>query len=257
MMARFSSWFFLVMLNFRRQLMSRKMLIVIFLLLLSWTVVWAAASHGRLEDPRRFTNVVVIRLLAGFLFPLMMICFGTATITDERYEGTMVYLRSRPLSRRGIYVGKLVAILPTAVIAVLGGYFGMCVIADRYSDGIFDQFTAFVPAFFLGTLAYVALFHLLSAVFKHATLIALAYLFIVEMFIANTPGMLKRATVNFYVSSMIFEASATTVQLRPKHIAAFQPVDGDSAMMTLLGLTIGFIVAGAVYFGRAEYRDEN
>ena len=242
-MSRFQSWLFLVLLNFRRQLTSRKVMIAMFILSLATLVVYAAASVARLSTPQRFTHVVVIRLLAGFLFPLMMICFGTATITDEREEGTMIYLRTRPLSRWGIYVGKLVSVLPIALTTVIGGYFTMCVITDIYAPGIFDLFTVFAPAFLLGTLAYLSLFHFLSAVFKHATMIALAYLFIVDVFIGNTPGVLKRAMVSFYVSSMIFESAEDAVRLRPRHIEVFQPIDGGLAALVLIGMTVGFIVA--------------
>jgi hypothetical protein len=71
-----------------------------------------------------------------------------------------------------------------------------------------EAWALFWPASLLGAAAYAALFLLVGTIFRHGTIISLAYWFFLEVLFGNMPGIIKRISVAFYVRSMIYDAGA-------------------------------------------------
>jgi ABC-2 type transport system permease protein len=248
------AWLFLVGYSLRRQWRSRKVLLSALLLGFIAVVVLAAGQHQR-WSMESFGQWVVLRLLGVFYLPLVTLMFGTGAIGDDREERTLVYALTRPLARSGLYAGKLLAAAPPALLFIAGGLWILCQLAHQ--TGLPDPAEAFgtyAPALLFGALAYLAFFHLLGAAFRHSTLIAIAYVFFIEVFVGRVPGILKRVTINFYIWSMLFEAGAPH-GLEPHPRQIFLPLAAETARWALAGAAAGFLLLGAWLFAKREYHD--
>jgi hypothetical protein len=68
----------------------------------------------------------------------------------------------------------------------------------------------------------------------------------------NMPGYLKRASISFYTRCMMFDAGQE-FGVEPEKPSIYLAVDGATACMVLLGLTVVLLLLGMFLFSRAEY----
>ena len=113
----------------------------------------------------------------------------------------------------------------------------------------------FLPTIALGTFAYLAFFGWLGAVFRNATLIGVAHVFLVEFFMGQVPGVLKRISISFYIRCMLYDTGSEHGLKPPRNPPSFLPVEGDEAATSLLVVGVGFMLLGMYWFSRREYRD--
>ena len=254
MIALVRAWWALVAYSLRRQVFSRKVLLAALILAVVGAVTIASGFQWGLT-PKSFGQWVVLAFLGLFFVPIVAILFGTGAIGDERDDKTLVYLLTRPLARSGLYAAKLLAVLPLALLFTIGGLWLLCQTGRLYGrPELAGTFPLFAESLVLGTTAYVALFQLMSALFRHSSLIAVAYVFFVEAFLGRIPGVMKRITVSFYTWSLAYETAAGT-GIEPPPDAVFLPIDGATARIVLAAAAAGFALLGMLVFARKEYHD--
>jgi ABC-type transport system involved in multi-copper enzyme maturation permease subunit len=243
----------LFVLTLRRQLFSRQTLVAIGLTVLCCLIVLAWGSQ-REPTAKKFAEQIIVPIYLAFLMPVLSICYGASVVGGEREDRTLIYLLITPIPRPWIYLMKSLSaqLLVTGwgvVTLVL-----MCVLAGRYGREVLAYF---LPASLLGALAYAGLFLMLGALFRHGTVISLAYWFFLEVLFGSMPGIVKRISVAFYVRCMIYDAGSS-LELGPQSRVAremFLPVSGSTATI-VLAISIGVLLAaGLVIFSRREYRD--
>jgi ABC-type transport system involved in multi-copper enzyme maturation permease subunit len=200
-----------------------------------------------------FSQVIVFSIFTTFLLPLCSLSFATEALGREREQGNLLWTLTRPLPRSSIYLAKFVAVLPWCLILNVGGFYLICRVAGPPGQ---MAYATFWPAMVLGTLAFAALFHLMGALFRRAPVIAILYSFFLETVIGNLPGHLKRASISFYVRSLMYD-NAGDLNLRPDRPLLYAPVDGTVACCVLAGLTVLLLALGMWVFTRAEYLDIN
>jgi hypothetical protein len=152
---------------------------------------------------------------------------------------------------------NLAAVLPLVLVFTLGGtWLLLALSAFGGEPGLLDAWEVFFPAILCSSLAYLALFHFLGVLFRHSTLIALAYVFLIEVFVGRIPGILKRISISFYSWSMVYDAGGD-LGIRPRSRVSFVPTDGDVAQQVLLGLTVVLVCLGAIHFARRELSEKS
>ncbi len=207
--------------------------------------VWAVLQR---TDFIRFSGSV-FRIFISFLLPLWSLSFGTESLGGDREGHNLLWLLTRPLSRPAIYLAKFVALLPWTLVLNLGGFALLCLAAGR--PGL-QALRLFWPAILCATFAFAALFHLIGAYFRRPAIIALVYGFFLETILGNMPGYLKRLTISFYTRSMMYDA-ASAYGVQPESPTVFLPVGGTSALLVLLGVTVGLLLVGMYVFSHTEY----
>lgn len=237
----------------RRQLFSRQTLVALLLAALCGLIV-LAWSQRREPTTKRFAEEMLIPTYVAFLIPILAICYGASSIGGEREDGTLVYLLIASIPRPLVYAVKFVASLTLAsclaaailaLLCLLGGPFGR------------EAWRIFWPASLLGVMTYTALFLFLGAVFRHGTVIALAYWFFLEVVMGNLPGIINRVSIAFYVRCLVY-AAGSNHQIQPlgeEMRNQFRPIPGPTAALFLAALIAAFFLAGVVMFWRKEYRD--
>ena len=196
-----------------------------------------------------FSNWIVFSVFATFLLPLWSLSFATEALGREREAGNLLWLMTRPLSRRAIYLGKFLAMLPWTLALNVGGFALLCAVAGTPGR---MALRVYWPAVLWGTLAFCALFHLMGVWFRRPAVVAILYVFFLETLMGNLPGHLKRASISFYMRCLMFDR-AHALGIQPERTANYLPVSGPTAMYVLMALTIGLLAVGMIVFSRKEY----
>jgi ABC-2 type transport system permease protein len=199
----------------------------------------------------RFMQAVVFGIFTSFLLPLCSLSFATEALGRDREQRNLLWTLTRPLPRWAIYLAKFVAVLPWCFALNLGGFAVVCAAGG---DAGWLAFSLCWPAICLGTLAFAALFHLMGAVFRRPAVIAILYAFFLETVLGNLPGHLKRASINFYARSLMYD-SASIYQLQPDRPLLYNAVTGPVAVTVLVSATLLLLVLGCWVFWRTEYLD--
>ena len=222
---------------------------------LTLAVETALASASRLAVERTplhiFSTWVIFTVFMGFLLPIWSLSFATEALGGERETRSLIWLLTRPLPRWSMYLAKFVAILPWCLGMNLGGFAILCLLGGPSGR---LALRLYWPAVLGGTLAFCALFHLMSALFRRAAVLSLVYAFFLEWIVGNMPGYMKRVSISFYARCLMFDA-AEPYGLRPDRPSIYLPVSGMIAWTVLLCLTVTFLLVGMVVFSRSEYQD--
>ena len=198
---------------------------------------------------RIFVGAVVVNLLSSLLMPLWTLTFAGETLGRFRDNRSLGWLLMRPLPRPALYLGSYLAALPWCLALNLGGYAILCLLGG---DTGMRALPLFWPAILLGTLAFAALFQLLSVAFKRASILGLLYVFFFEMIAGNMPGQQKRLCISYYVRSLIVDrmrdadAPLELLGTRP-------PMSTTAATLILLGIAIVLVAIGMAVGSRKEY----
>jgi ABC-2 type transport system permease protein len=200
---------------------------------------------------RVFTGGVILAVYLSFLLPIWSLSFATEALGGERENNSLIWLLSRPLPRPAIYLARFVALLPWCLGLNLGGFALLCYLAGP--PGM-KALGLFWPVMIWTTLAFAALFHLLGAVFRRPAVVAILYVFFLEIILNLMPGYLKRLSISFYARCLMFDVAGEH-GIRPDNPAVFRPVSGPEALTVLLGFTAGLLILGTLLFTRTQYQD--
>jgi ABC-type transport system involved in multi-copper enzyme maturation permease subunit len=198
-----------------------------------------------------FSDSLVLTLFLAFLLPIWTLSFASEALGGEREGNSLIWLLSRPLPRWSVYLGKFLALLPWSLGLSLGGLGLLCILAGEPGR---RAWLLFWPAALWAALAFSALFHLVGALFRRPAVIAVVYVFFLEIIFNLMPGYLKRLSIGFYARCMMYEA-AEPYGLTPDNPGLFLPVDAATARAVLAGLTLLLVVVGMALFSRAEYSE--
>jgi ABC-2 type transport system permease protein len=238
-------------LSIRRQLFARHTLVSIGLTLLVSLIVLAWSRQPN-PTTKKLAEQVLVTLYVGFLIPVFAICHGASAVGGEREDRTLIYLLIVPLPRWLTYAVKWLAAALVAAAWTAGGLWLFCTLAGRHGEGLIEVFGL---AAVLGVIAYTSLFLGVGALFRHGTIISLAYWFFLEVLFGNVPGIMKRVSVAFYTRCLIYDRGSE-LQLGPLSRVAretFLPVEGGTALIALCVISAALLVVGAAIFQKREY----
>jgi ABC-2 type transport system permease protein len=213
----------------------------------------AAVVRGIIQESgfAIFSHWAVFLLFLSFLLPLFNLAFATEALGGERENNSLIWLLSRPLPRPAIYLAKFAALLPWTLGLNLGGFALLCVAAGQPG---WLALRLYWPAVLAATLAFSSLFFFLGAFFRRPAVAAIVYAFFLEVIFGNMPGYLKRVSIGFYTRCMMFDA-ASAFGIQPERPDIFLPVDGTTALMVLLSVTITLLGIGMALFSRSQYHE--
>jgi len=212
---------------------------------------WVCRDLLKRTDFFVFSNWLVFSIFVGFLLPIWSLSFATEALGGERENRSLVWLLTRPLPRSSIYLAKFVALLPWSLGLNVGGFALLCLLAGRPGH---RALALYWPAVTAATFAFSALFHLMSACFRRAAVVALVYSFFLETVLGSMPGYMKRISIGFYTRCLMFEAGQN-YGVQPEKPSIYLPVSSATAWCVLLSLTILFLLAGTMVFARSQYED--
>lgn len=210
---------------------------------------------------RSFVDFHVMFFVQAIL-PVTMLFVGAAAIGDDIDNGTVLYLRLRPVSRAAVITGRYLSaclsgaalVLPSIVLLYIGQLY------DR--PGAISEhlpvLAAALGASALAVLTYGAFFIFLSLLLRHAVLVGVLLTSVWELGVSWIPAPVARFTVAFHERSLL---SAVTDEGRAwRQWRAMVEEAGVlvSTRTSLVGLTIATVVLlglAAHAFRRKEYQE--
>lgn len=200
------------------------------------------------------------------VLPLTMLFLGAAAVGDDIDDGTVLYLRLRPLPRAAIVIGRYASaclcgallILPAVTLVYVGQLIGR--------DGAIVEHAAVLGmALLASTLAiasYGAFFLTLSLLMRHAVICGVLVISAWELGVSRVPAPASGYTVAFHGRSLMWsvtdEGRAIARWMRPFQteglVAELIPTAGQSILALSLA-SISLVVLAGWIFKRREYQE--
>jgi ABC-type transport system involved in multi-copper enzyme maturation permease subunit len=202
-------------------------------------------------------GAIIWLLYLRFIVPVLGVFYGTSLMADEVEDKTITYLFVRPVSRAAVLIGKYLAYLVTTVFVVLPSvvvlYFLVVPMGRGSLAASFPDLLKDLGLMALGLAAYGAIFAFIGAWLKRPLVIGLIFAFGWEQFALVLPGYLRRATVAYYLQSLVPHAMPTE-GLGSVLQALFREVPSPLASIGwLLTFTVVFVYLAGRIVGRREY----
>lgn len=188
-------------------------------------------AHGTGSDPVGWAQPILGGLGIAVVLPIVALIVGTGVLGSEIDDGTIVHVLTKPLPRREIILAKLAVAVAVTVTAVCVPMFVAGLIADSVRLG-----AALALACALGTVAYCALFLLLSLVTRRPVLLGLVYVLLWEGLLGNVLSGTRVLSIQQYVIAVADRLGDSPLLL-----------DGRVSVPLALVMTVVFVAASTVF----------
>lgn len=249
-----------------RELARRKRLLSLGFLLMLPVVMLLAV---RLWYPQGAPPDILLALLARyayipFLLPVVAMAVGSPAISEPIAEGTLVYFWTRPIRRRALYLGRVMAAgLVGGVMVLVSQTLVFSVVLFGWPSAVsFDLVQLHVEmtgVVLLGTLAYTALFACFGAGLKKPMVAAILVTFGWEKAVVDIPQRIQEFTLQFHLENLVHwpqQAGAVDVRgfLEDLLTQALkrEPVAEWESVLVLLGVIAASTVVGVFLLLRQQ-----
>ena len=157
-------------------------------------------------DPAEWGTPVLLGLGLAVVLPVVSLIIGTGVLGSEIDDGTIVHILTKPMSRREIVLAKLAVAVAATAITTAVPLFVAGVLADSVRLGLALAIGAVV-----GTLAYSALFLLLSLVTKRPVLLGLVYILVWEGLLGRYMSGTRLLSIEQYVIAIVDRVAPTGI----------------------------------------------
>ncbi len=213
---------------------------------------------------RMFVDMTTNLHLTG-IFQVVLLFLGAAAIGDDIDDGTILYQRLRPLRRGSIVWGRYLACALSGAVLLAPATVALYVaqLADRGVDALLESAPILLTVLWivvLASLAYSAVFVLLSLLFRRAVLIGLGLTIGWEVLVSRSvPSNAALGTVSFHLRSILWHSTSEGKELgramEPFEEAGLIPTPTASAVGLLVAALV-LVTAASVVFGRKELKEQ-
>jgi len=194
-----------------REMARRRRLVSLGLLnLLPVLAVLAVRIFFREEPvtPHQQLAALTHDVIVPFLIPVMGMAVGASAIGEQVEEGTIVYPWTRPIRRRAIYVGRVVAAQTVAALLLsLSLMICFMIMVSNGPDVItFDFIKLYLGTFgiiLLGAFSYTSLFAAFGTWVKKPVLPAILFTFGWENLVTNIPARVQELSLRFHLQNLV------------------------------------------------------
>jgi hypothetical protein len=190
-----------------------------------------------------------------FLIPIVAMAVGVSAIGEQVEEGTIVFTWTRPIRRRAIYLGRLVA--AQVVSATLLSFSLILCFLVMVSDGLdiitWEFLKLYLQTFLiiaLGAFTYAALFAAMGSFFKKPVLPAILFAFGWENLVSNIPARVQELSLQFHLRNLV-ERPAVVPDDLPGILGALlstafnrDPVPKLQSVLVLVSVAVAATVIG-------------
>ena len=180
--------------------------------------------------PSDWGQPVIVGLGLAVVLPVIALIVGTGVLGSEVDDGTIIHILTKPLPRRDIILAKLLVATVVTALTTAVPLFVVGLLADSVRLGV-----ALAIAAVVGSLAYSALFLLLSLVTRRPVLLGLVYVLVWE-------GLLGR----FVSGTRVLSIEQYVISLADK-IAPTGLLDGKVSVPVSIVMSAVFAIGGTIY----------
>ncbi len=198
-----------------------------------------------------------------FLIPVVALFVGVPAIGEQVDDGTIVFTWTRPVRRRAIYLGRLLAAQAVSAL-VLSFSLALCfVVMVSQGAGVLTWefirlYLQTVLIIILGAFTYAALFAAVGTFFKKPIPPALMYAVGWESLVTNIPARVQELSLRFHLQNLITRPTESPKSL-PGLLGALlstafhrEPVPKAESVAVLVGVMLVAAFLGVWLFRRKE-----
>ena len=143
-----------------------------------------------------------------FLIPIAAMAVGIPAIGEQIDDGTIVFTWTRPIKRRAIFLGRLLAAQVVAT-TLMSGALVLCfiIMVSQGTDVItWDFLKLYLLTFMIiavGIFTYAAVFATMGTVFRKPVLAAILFAFGWENLVTNIPARVQEFGLRFHLQNLI------------------------------------------------------
>ncbi len=234
-----------------RQLLGGKRLIVLGILgLLPAVVIWLSTANRSATAAFQNYHEIAIVILFMIVLPLTALVLGSATLGDERRDGTLSFLLVRPLRRSSIAGAKLLAAwIAAAGVTVIAGTIASATVSARTSD--WSTLVPTIVGMALASACYAAVFMVLGHLTSRAVLAGLVYIFIWESGISFAAPSLANVSLFRIGLTAYTGLLPESTRLLSEPLGSLSPGVGGALAKTL-GIGLVAVLAAASLLKRRD-----
>jgi ABC-2 type transport system permease protein len=217
--------------------------------------------------------IFIFMLIPQALLPFVALIYASGMIQDEVEEQTITYLLIRPISKRQLYLVKLLATLTVAVflatVFTVLSYGAVYIGATNQPPDVPMRCIKAIGVHGLAVIAYCCLFGLISVFTRRTLIVGILYIVIFEGLFANLAFGIRLITVIYYARMIAyrilpfvvstpdglyqnFAADAWQLDIRNDPNLLEHPQKSTCLLVLLLGSTI-FALLAAWLCSRREF----
>jgi ABC-2 type transport system permease protein len=181
-------------------------------------------------NPADWGQPVIVGLGLAVVLPVIALIVGTGVLGSEVDDGTIIHILTKPLPRRDIILAKLLVATVVTALTTAIPLFVVGVLADSTRFGAALAISAVV-----GSLAYSALFLLLSLVTRRPVLLGLVYVLVWEGLLGRFVSGTRVLSIEQYVISMSDKIAPTGL------------LDGKVSLPVAITMSAVFAIGGTIY----------
>jgi len=148
-----------------------------------------------------------------FLIPIAAMAVGIPAIGEQIDDGTIVFTWTRPIRRRAIFLGRLLAAQVVAATVMSGALVLCFVVMVSEGPGVitWDFLRLYLLTFMIitvGAFVYSAVFATMGTVFRKPVLPALLFAFGWESLVTDIPARVQELSLRFHLQNLIEHPAA-------------------------------------------------
>ena len=231
-----------------RQAIRSKLLIGVGLTIAFSVVLALIIRQADSAPPAEHFQAIELIVLSTVVVPLVALLLGTGAMATERESGTLAYLFTRPFPRAAVVVGKGLAAILIADLAIL-----LCVVLVWFATGgpVNGQLAGGLLALLLETTALTAVFILLGTLLARSLYVGLAYVVLVEGAVGNGSGAGGGWTLTYHARNLLTEWSGS--RLPSGLVGEGFPAPALQSVVVLLLVTLAALAGAAAWVEKREY----
>jgi len=212
-------------------------------ILLSAVTLWQDPGVSGLEILQTMASSYYMQFAVG----VVMLGIGLGGFPVEDSYGTMVFLLTKPCSRIGILLGRILSACVTGAGLVILSLTATGLLLKAPVANIVKLW----PGLATAAVIYGTLFTVLPLATKRTTVIGLIYLFIWEGIVSFVPGAVNSLTVSVYLRSLM--PPPASVSGAPDFLALFSNTSHSVAYLRLGIWWVFIFAAGIMLFRSRQY----
>lgn len=232
-----------------RQALRSKLLIGVGLAI-AFAIGMAVVIHQNSHDsaPGVDYQAMQVFVLSTVVVPLIALLLGTGAMASERESGTLAFLFTRPFPRSAVVLGKAVAAIAVANVAVILCTLGVWLALGAPSQG---QPMGGLAALMLEATALTAVFVLFGTLLARSLYLGLAYVVFFEGVLGNVVSARSGYTLTYHARNLLSEWSSDA--LRGTSILPALPEPALQSILVLLLVTVGALAGACMWVEKREY----
>ncbi|MBK8165472.1 MAG: ABC transporter permease subunit [bacterium] len=246
------AWFSIREMARRRRLVALVLMNLVPVLVVAAIRIW---FPGAGITPHMVLSALTHEVFMPFLIPIVAMSVGVPAIGEQVEDGTIVFTWTRPVRRRAIYLGRLLAAqLVSALVLSLSLVLCFLIMASEGPQVLTWEFIRLYLQSFaiigLGAFAYAALFAAIGTHFRKPVVPAIVFWFGWENLVSNIPARVQELSLRFHLQNLVERPETSPADL-PGLLSALlstafqrEPVPRLQSVSVLLAVTLATTLLG-------------